>query len=86
MLDRMGTQFLQQTLNEQLGRHIKDKLPGIKTFLRKKIETIDTTLREMGYYDESEKNVLKLLYRLECFVFFASSLHLFPRYWMLRLG
>jgi len=61
----MGTRFLQETLNDQLKRHIKDKLPGIKTFLRKKIETIDTNLREMGYYDESEKNVLKLLYRLK---------------------
>ena len=65
MLDRMGTRFLQQTLNEQLGKHIKEKLPGIKTFLRKKISNIDQSLKEMGYFDESEKNILKLFYRFE---------------------
>jgi hypothetical protein len=63
MLDRMGTRFLQETLNEQLGKHIKEKLPGIKSFLQKKVYDINGKLKEMGYFDEAEKNVLKLLYR-----------------------
>jgi hypothetical protein len=64
MLDRMGTRFLQETLNDQLGRHIKEKLPGIKSCLQKNIFDIDGKLKEMGYFDEAERNVLKLLYRL----------------------
>ncbi len=64
MSDHMGTRFLQQTLNEQLGKHIQEKLPGLRTGLQSKIQEINDKLKTMGYYDESEKNKIKLLYKL----------------------
>ena len=63
MLDRMGTRFLQENLNEQLGKHIKEKLPGIKTSLQKNIHEIDAKLKDLGYFDEADRNLLKMLYR-----------------------
>ena len=34
---RMGTQYLKEVLHEQLGKHIKEKLPGIRHSLQKKV-------------------------------------------------
>merc|ERR1712018_781063 len=62
MLDRMGTKYLQQTLNEQLGKHIKEKIPGIHTSLRQKIQDLNQELKDLGYFDQAERNKIKLLY------------------------
>ena len=44
----MGAKYLQQTLNEQLGKHIKEKLPGIRTRIQQKIHDLKATLQDLG--------------------------------------
>ena len=61
LMDRMGSRALQEILNKQLGRHINEKLPAIKTNLKSTLGEIENELREMGYYDqEEEKSKTKL--------------------------
>ena len=45
----MGAKYLQQTLNEQLGKHIKEKLPGIRTRIQQKIHDLKATLQDLGH-------------------------------------
>ena len=45
-MDRMGSRVLQQILNEQLGRHIKEKLPSIITDLKKTLKKTEDALRK----------------------------------------
>ena len=45
----MGAKYLQQTLNEQLGKHIKEKLPGIRTRIQQKIHDLKATLQDLGW-------------------------------------
>jgi hypothetical protein len=58
----MGINFLQKTLNEQLEMHIKEKLPGLRTSLQKRIKELKTTLTDMGFFEDTEKSKVKLLY------------------------
>ena len=48
LIHRMGAKYLQQTLNEQLGKHIKEKLPGIRTRIQQKIHDLKATLQDLG--------------------------------------
>ena len=63
-MHRMGAKFLQQTLNEQLGKHIKEKLPGIRTRIQQKIHDLKATLQDLGYAEGSVLDKSKLLYKL----------------------
>ena len=63
MIDRMGTRFLQETLNDQLGKHIKEKLPGLRSGLQNKIRELNDRLKDLGYFDQTEKSKIKLLYK-----------------------
>ena len=49
MADRMGTPYLQRTLNQQLTNHIRDTLPGLRNKLQ-------TQLMSMEKYVEEYKN------------------------------
>ena len=53
---RMGSQYLQKVLNEQLGKHIKDKLPGIRRCLQKKVQELKRTLQDLGHSDEDNEH------------------------------
>ena len=55
LMDRMGSRMLQEILNEQLSRHIKEKLPAINTNMKRSVRQIEYELREKGYYDQKEE-------------------------------
>ena len=63
MLDRMGSRVLQGILNEELGRHIKDKLPAIHTKLKITLREIENELQEMGFYDQKEEKIKSKLFK-----------------------
>jgi hypothetical protein len=63
MFYRTGTRFLQETLSELLGRHIKAKLPDVRSFLEEKAHEIDTKLKEKGYFVGAHGDLLKRIYR-----------------------
>ena len=47
LADRMGTPFLQETLNSELGRHIQETLPSIRNSLRTKMLEMKRELNEL---------------------------------------
>ena len=59
LMDRMGSRVLQQILNEQLGRHIKEKLPSINTDLKRTLQKTENELIKHGYYDQTNENLTK---------------------------
>ena len=63
MMDRMGSRVLQEILNEQLGRHIKEKLPAINTNMKSTLREIESELREKGYYDQKEEKSKTKLFK-----------------------
>ena len=61
---RMGSQYLQKVLNEQLGKHIKEKLPGIRRSLQKKVQELKRTLQDLRHSDEDGGRQSSLVYTL----------------------
>ena len=49
MADRMGTSFLQMTLNKELSRHIQQTLPAIRNSLRTRMLEIK---KELGQIED----------------------------------
>lgn len=64
LMEKMGTKFLQQHLNESLKNHIKEKLPGIRSDLKTKQKEINTQLKQLGHLDTQDKDKVKILYSL----------------------
>ena len=62
IMHRMGSTYLAKVLNEQLGKHIKEKLPGIRTTIQKRITLLNATLEDMGYSSADDQDKSKLLY------------------------
>ena len=50
MVDRIGTPYLQKVLNEQLTRHIKDKLPALRDQLQKQYLSLDKEVQEFNRF------------------------------------
>uniref|UniRef100_A0A915DH68 Dynamin n=1 Tax=Ditylenchus dipsaci TaxID=166011 RepID=A0A915DH68_9BILA len=46
LADRLGTPFLQKTLNQQLTNHIKDTLPSLRDSLQKKLYSMEKDVAE----------------------------------------
>jgi dynamin GTPase len=46
MAERMGTPYLQKTLNMQLTNHIKDTLPALRDSLQKKLFSMEKDVAE----------------------------------------
>lgn len=46
MADRLGTPYLQKTLNQQLSNHIKDTLPSLRDNLQKKLYSLEPLVVE----------------------------------------
>jgi dynamin GTPase len=46
MADRMGTPYLQRTLNQQLTNHIRDTLPALRDKLQKQMLTLEKEVEE----------------------------------------
>ena len=64
MANKMGTRFLQETLNKELKNHIKNKLPEIKTEILKKSREVDEDLENLGYNEADARDSLSLIYRM----------------------
>ena len=60
----MGTRYLQATLNSLLAKHIKEKMPGIRSTLELSVRQLTDELKEMGYPEETQLSKIKLLYNV----------------------
>ena len=56
MMDRMGSKVLQEILNDILGKHIRDKLPGIKSSLKQSITKMKVELKSLGFYEKCDEH------------------------------
>ncbi|KAF1742271.1 hypothetical protein MXB_4983 [Myxobolus squamalis] len=52
MTDRMGSRFLQKTLNSQLSQHIKETLPSLRQKIQEEISTLESTMGEFLHKPE----------------------------------
>ena len=50
MVDRLGTPYLQKVLNEQLTRHIKEKLPHLRDNLQRQYLSLDKEVQEYNKF------------------------------------
>jgi dynamin GTPase len=48
--DRLGTPFLQKTLNQQLTNHIRDTLPSLRDKLQKQQLTLEKDVEQVKYF------------------------------------
>lgn len=56
MADRMGTAFLQKTLNQQLTNHIKDTLPALRSKLQAQLLTLEKECAEFKNFNPDDPN------------------------------
>ncbi|KAF7233509.1 hypothetical protein EG68_09866 [Paragonimus skrjabini miyazakii] len=54
MADRMGTPFLQSTLNQQLTNHIRDTLPGLRNKLQSTLLSMEKEVEDYKSYRPSD--------------------------------
>ena len=54
MADRMGTAFLQKTLNQQLKNHIRDKLPGLRSKLQSQLLSMEKIVNEYKEFNSDD--------------------------------
>ncbi|KAK0403732.1 hypothetical protein QR680_017093 [Steinernema hermaphroditum] len=54
MSDKLGTPYLQKTLNNQLTNHIKDTLPTLKDSLQKKFYALEQDIKEYKYMQPND--------------------------------
>lgn len=57
MADKLGTPFLQKTLNEQLTNHIKNTLPSLREKLQKQAIVLDKELGDFKYFSPDDPSV-----------------------------
>lgn len=73
MADRLGTPYLQKTLNAQLTNHIKDTLPSLRDSLQKKLYSMEKDVAEYKHFhvnDPSRKTKALMQYVLKgCHIF-----------------
>lgn len=50
MADRMGTPYLQRTLNQQLTNHIRDTLPSLRDKLQKQLLALEKDVEEFRHF------------------------------------
>ncbi|KAI3368964.1 hypothetical protein L3Q82_025929 [Scortum barcoo] len=54
MAERMGTPYLQRTLNQQLTNHIRDTLPAFRSHLQSQILALDKEAEEYRHYSPDD--------------------------------
>uniref|UniRef100_A0A0N5A7N0 Dynamin n=1 Tax=Syphacia muris TaxID=451379 RepID=A0A0N5A7N0_9BILA len=54
MADKLGTPYLQKTLNQQLTNHIKDTLPALRDSLQKKLFTLEKDVAEYKNFSPND--------------------------------
>lgn len=68
MADRLGTPFLQKTLNQQLTNHIKDTLPTLRDSLQKKLYSMEKDVAEFKNFqvNDPSRKTKALMQYVEC--------------------
>lgn len=59
--DRMGTQYLQRTLNQQLTEHIREKLPGLKDIVNIEMVSLEKEVQEFESLRNDNPDAMKPL-------------------------
>lgn len=54
MADKMGTPFLQRTLNQQLTNHIRDSLPALRDKLQKQLLVLEKDVEDYKVSDKHD--------------------------------
>ncbi len=69
MADRMGTSYLQKTLNQQLTNHIKETLPALRNKLQSQLLSMEKEVAEYKNYNSNDpsRNTKNLLTYDICF-------------------
>ncbi|XP_026100244.1 dynamin-1-like isoform X1 [Carassius auratus] len=69
LADRMGTPFLQKTLNQQLTNHIRDTLPALRTKLQSQLLSIEKEVEEYKNFrpDDPSRKTKALLQMVQQF-------------------
>uniref|UniRef100_A0A8C6YGL6 Dynamin n=1 Tax=Naja naja TaxID=35670 RepID=A0A8C6YGL6_NAJNA len=69
MADRMGTPYLQKTLNQQLTNHIRDTLPGLRNKLQSQLLSIEKEVEEYKNFrpDDPARKTKALLQMVQQF-------------------
>ncbi|KAF4113956.1 hypothetical protein G5714_006501 [Onychostoma macrolepis] len=69
LADRMGTPFLQKTLNQQLTNHIRDTLPGLRVKLQSQLLSIEKEVEEYKNFrpDDPSRKTKALLQMVQQF-------------------
>ncbi|XP_028664966.2 dynamin-1a isoform X3 [Erpetoichthys calabaricus] len=69
MADRMGTPYLQKTLNQQLTNHIRDTLPGLRNKLQSQLLSIEKEVDEYKNFrpDDPSRKTKALLQMVQQF-------------------
>uniref|UniRef100_A0A1L8DW16 Dynamin n=1 Tax=Nyssomyia neivai TaxID=330878 RepID=A0A1L8DW16_9DIPT len=55
--DRMGTPYLQRTLNQQLTNHIRDTLPGLRDKLQKQMLTLEKDVEQYKHFRPDDPSI-----------------------------
>ena len=74
--DRVGTRVLQQVLNRQLEQHIREKLPGIRSNMIQKKNSLTEQLQILGAFDTKAQSNNALFLQSE-----NMASHLFSLEW-----
>lgn len=57
MADKMGTTYLQKTLNAQLTNHIHNTLPSLRDKLQKQLYALEKNLGDLKHYKLDDKTM-----------------------------
>lgn len=55
--DRLGTPYLQRTLNQQLTNHIRDTLPGLRDKLQKQLLTLEKDVEQFKHFRPDDPSI-----------------------------
>ncbi|KAK3733066.1 hypothetical protein QZH41_008407 [Actinostola sp. cb2023] len=57
MADKMGTQYLQKVLNQQLTNHIKETLPELRSKLQDNVMALEKEVKQYEHYNPDDPSV-----------------------------
>lgn len=70
LADKLGTPYLQRTLNQQLTNHIRDTLPGLRDKLQKQLLTLEKDVEQYKHFRPDDpaiktKAMLQMIQQLQ---------------------
>lgn len=57
MAEKLGTPYLQRTLNEQLTNHIRNTLPSLRDKLQKQLILLEKELGDFKFFSPDDPSV-----------------------------